>query len=244
MFYALCIFIVVVLGFSAAEEIPLSPITICKRNSINYSDCLRAAIQETWPQFVKGLPEFDFPPLDPIIYKCGNAVFDRGAIHGVANVSNFIGEGMSKTRILNARSHFADEIFRLEINVQVPKLTGSGELKAEGTLAGFRISGKGFYNITAEDLQGPWIIKGHVVNDTWIVEDFYALPSLKKMKVYFDIFDGNKEFNDFVVNFVNEYWPSLYRVLLPTAVEVWNPWLCDLANRFFSKVSFTKIFPQ
>ncbi|XP_067214452.1 uncharacterized protein [Linepithema humile] len=232
MFYALCIFIVVVFGLSAAKEVPLPPITICKQNSVNYSDCLKVAIQKAWPQFVKGLPEFDFPPLDPFTFEFGNVVFDRDAIHGVVNISNFIGEGLSKTRFLAVRPYFDDEVFRLEVDLQTPKLTGSSEISVEGP-----------YNITVEDLQATWIMKGHVANDTWTVENFYVGPSVKKFTLHFDIFKDNKEFNDLVVNFANEHWPSLYRIILPTAVEVWNPWLCDLANSFFSKVSFTKIFP-
>ncbi|XP_067214454.1 uncharacterized protein [Linepithema humile] len=242
MFYTLCTFIIVVFGFSAAEEVPLPPITLCKRNSVNFDDCLKTAIQEAWPQFVKGLPEFDFPPLDPFFYEYGKAVFDRGLVDGVANVSNFIGEGYAKTRFLGVRSHFADKVFRLNINVQIPKLTGSGELEAKGTIIGYRISGKGPFNVTMEGLQVEWIIKGHVTNDTWTVEDFYATPTIKKITLYFDILD-NKEFNDVVVKGINVFSSLLYPVMLPAGVKMLNPWMCDLANRFFSKVSFTKIFP-
>jgi len=49
--------------------------------------------------------------------------------------------------------------------------------------------------------------------------------------------------DNFVVNFANEYWPIIYRIVLPVAINTYNPWLCNLANHFFSKVSFTEIFP-
>jgi hypothetical protein len=54
----------------------------------------------------------------------------------------------------------------------------------------------GLFNLTVEDLQASWIIKGHVINDTWIVEDFYAAPSIKKMEVYYDLFN-NKELSKY-----------------------------------------------
>ncbi|XP_012215633.1 protein takeout-like [Linepithema humile] len=244
MLYAICAFIVVVFAFSAAEQVPLPPITICKRNSDNYSDCLKAAIKEAWPQFVKGLPEFDFPSLDPITFEFGNAVFDNGPIHGVVNVSNFIIEGFAKTRFLGVRSHFDDKIFQLDIDIQIPQIAGSGEVNAVGILGGFRMGGNGLVNVTLEDLHGTWIMKGHVANDTWTVEDYYAAPSPKNMKVYFEnLFNGNKELNDLAMVFVNEYWPLLYRIIIPIGADTWNPWLCDLVNRFFSKVSFKEIFP-
>jgi len=47
-----------------------------------------------------------------------------------------------------------------------------------------------------EDITGLWIIKGHVANDTWTIEDFYAAPSIQKMKIYFDLFK-DKEFSEY-----------------------------------------------
>ncbi|XP_067214445.1 uncharacterized protein [Linepithema humile] len=242
MFYALCTFIVLVFGFSAAEEVPLPPITLCKRNSVNFDDCLKTAIEEAWPQFIKGLPEFDFPPLEPINYESGTAIYEGGVIHAVVNVTNFIGEGLPQTHFLAVKSHFSDQIFHLEIDTQIPKITGSGDIVGRGNVAGFPINGKGPFNLSMEDLETKWIIKGPVANDIWTVEDFYAAPSIKKVRIYFDLIRGNKELNDLAVNVVNEFWPSLYRIVIPAAAKAWNPWLCDLTNRFFSKVSFTKIF--
>jgi len=172
-----------------------------------------------------GLPEFDFPPLDPIIYDYAHAVFDAGAINVAINISNFICVGFAKTRFLNTRSHFADEVFHLEIDIEISKLTCAGKVDTAGTLGGFALTGKGktvysvisfiekYYNIiltiiiytighlnvTVEDLQESWIMKGHVTNDTWTVEDFYVAPSIRKMKVYFeDFFDGNKELSEYI----------------------------------------------
>lgn len=90
-----------------------------------------------------GLPQFDFPSLDPLIYEFGSGKFDSGIIHGAINVSNFNIEGFAKTHFLNARSHFFDDIFHLEIDIQIPKITGFGECDARGNLGGFRMGGKG-----------------------------------------------------------------------------------------------------
>ncbi|XP_012215636.1 uncharacterized protein [Linepithema humile] len=244
MFYSVCIFSVVVFGFSAAEEFPLPPLTICEQNSTNYFNCLKLAIQEAWPQFVKGLPEFDFPPLDPITYEFGEATFDVGMVHGDIKISNFTSKGLAKTRFIGVRTHFLNNNFRLEIDVQIPKIAGTGKCDAVGTIGGIRMGGKGHFNITMEDLQGAWILQGQVANDRWTVEHVHVTPSVKKMQLYFDdFFDGNKELNDLAMMFANEYWPPIYRAMLPITSEAWDPWLCDLVNRFFSKVSFTKIFP-
>jgi len=49
--------------------------------------------------------------------------------------------------------------------------------------------------------------------------------------------------DDLAVLFVNEFWPPLYRVMLPTAADVWDPWLINYVNIIFSKVPFSKVFP-
>lgn len=56
----------------------------------------------------------------------------------------------------------------------------------------------GPFNLTFEDLQTKWIIKGHVVNDVWTVENFYATPSIKKVKIYFNIIKGSKEISEYI----------------------------------------------
>ncbi|XP_011631867.1 uncharacterized protein LOC105423709 [Pogonomyrmex barbatus] len=242
LFYILSIFSVITFGLSASPTLHL---ITCKRDSANYSTCLKHALEEAWPRFTKGIPEIGFPTLDPLFYKYVKVSIDTGEIHAEIIFTNVSGSGLAEARFSDIRAHFLDDdVFRLEIDVYVPKLYASGFVKARGTLSSFVLSGGGYYNVTAEDVSGPWDLIGHVVNDTWIVESFRAVPSLQKLKVQSDdLFDGNKELNNLVLTFVNEYWPSLYRVLLPIAVKEWNPWFTSIANTFFSKVSFSELFP-
>ncbi|XP_011706335.1 PREDICTED: uncharacterized protein LOC105461532 [Wasmannia auropunctata] len=102
---------------------------------------------------------------------------------------------------------------------------------------------KGTYNTTADDARTTWDLTGHVINDTWIVERFRVIPTISKFEIYFDDILEGKELNEIVVNFVNEFWPPIYRAILPTAADAWEPWLVNFANSFFSKVSFSEIFP-
>jgi len=240
--YALSAFsAIAAIGLCIAEELP---VTTCKRNSPNYSNCLKLAIHESWPRFVKGLPEFDFPSLDPLSYEHGKFVFDRGEVHGTVIITNAIIKGLTKTNFPAVRTHFLDDVFRLEIDTRIPRLLGEGDCEAEGRVGGFKMGGKGSYNLTLGDIRATWDLTGHVANDTWTVEHFYCLPSVGNMKISLNnLFDGNKELNDLAMFFANEYWPTLYRVMLPTTSEIWDSWLTDLSNRFISKVSFSKLFP-
>ncbi|KAL6422469.1 hypothetical protein ACFW04_010637 [Cataglyphis niger] len=159
-------------------------------------------------------------------------------------MENVICEGLKIIRFSNIKSHFLDDVFRLEIDTQVPRLFIDGDCEAEGRIGGFRMGGKGHFNLTLEDIRGTWDLTGHVVNDTWTVEHFRFLPTVGNMKIYLNnLFNNNNELNDLAMFFVNEYWPTLYRAMLPITSKNWDSWLTDLSNRLFSKVSFSKLFP-
>ena len=81
--------------------------------------------------------------MDPIIYENGHYVFNRGEVHGSINVTYFICVGFGNTRFLGGRSHFTENVFHLEIDTQIPRLDGSGEINAVGNLAAFRMGGQG-----------------------------------------------------------------------------------------------------
>jgi len=55
----------------------------------------------------------------------------------------------------------------------------------------------GPFNLTANDVSGTWNMTGHVVNDTWIVEHIRVLPSVRKLKLYFDLFQDSKEISEY-----------------------------------------------
>ncbi|XP_011705289.1 PREDICTED: uncharacterized protein LOC105460537 isoform X2 [Wasmannia auropunctata] len=243
LIYVFYVLSVAVFGLSSAAETTV--LVTCKRGSVNYFACLKHAVEEVWPQLSeKGLSEFDFPALDPLLYEYGKAVFNTDIIHAEVIISNLTIIGISKTHFNGVRAHFLDDVFRLEIDTVIPKIFLKGTAKLDGTLGILRIVDKGPFNLNIDEVITTWDITGHIINDTMIVEHFRMLPSVKKLEIYFEFFQGNKEINDVAVNFVNEFWPPLYRAMLPLTSEAWDSWLSALCNRLFSKMSFSKLFPK
>lgn len=250
LIHVLSILSIAIYGLSSAG--PQLPVTTCKRDLVDNSACLKRALKKAWPQFIAGLPEFDFPSLDPFAFKYGKFTHDviRGdhhnedVIRGDIILSNVTALGLSKTRFTDVRTHFLDGIFRLEVDTTVPNIFLSGAVETNAMLNVFRLDTKGSFNLTAEDLIGTWSFTGPVINDTWSVEHFLYSPSIGKVKVGYDsLLEESKEFYNLVVSFINEYWPLIYRVILPSLYETWDPWVVNIANKFFSKVSFSVIFP-
>ncbi|XP_011064517.1 PREDICTED: uncharacterized protein LOC105152119 [Acromyrmex echinatior] len=245
LFYALsAICSVAAFGFFVTGEYTL-PVSTCKQDAADNSACLKQAFEKAWPRFIEGLPEFDFPPMDPLFYEYGKVMLNSGELRGELIMSNVTAIGLSKARIFNARTQFlSHDVFRLEIGVQMPKLFLKGAAKINGSLSIFRIVNEGNFNITLNDVRALWEITGHVVNDTWIVEQFHITPLIGKFKIYYkDLSESTKEFSDLLINFVNEYWPTIYRTVLPIMAKEWDKFYIDIANRLFAKVSFSKVFP-
>ncbi|KAL6262155.1 hypothetical protein P5V15_007252 [Pogonomyrmex californicus] len=244
LYYMLSVFSFVTLGLSTSGQFT-PPLITCKRDSDNYSACLKHAIQEAWPRFNKGIPEIGFPPLDPLVFKYGKIIVNSDEIHAEVGFTNLTYIGLSEAHFSDVRTHFLDnDVFRLEVNTDTPKLQIKGFVTAMGTLGPFRLNSKGPFIISLDDVVGTWDLIGDVVNDTWIVKNFTYPPSPRKFRLNADnLIEGNKVLNDLILGFVNEFWPPLYRTMLPAMIKMWDPWLVDIANNFFSKVSFSQLFP-
>ncbi|XP_026826274.1 circadian clock-controlled protein [Ooceraea biroi] len=227
----------------AAADLEL-PVQTCKHDAPDYSSCLRLAMQEAWPNIIPGIPELDLPRLDPYFTKEQRNVYASGDIHADTTVTDVNTYGLAKTRFLAVRPEYSDDFLKLEIDVEIPKMLIEGNFKAEGGMGAFKLGGEGFFNISLEDIKGTWAIEGHVANDRWTIEHFLISPEIGKMQIWFsDLFNGNEELNKTALKFVNEYWPSLYRSVLPFMAEMWDAELTQISNRIFSKVSFSKTFP-
>ncbi|XP_011704701.1 PREDICTED: uncharacterized protein LOC105459994 [Wasmannia auropunctata] len=245
LFYTVSVFSVATFGLFSAGKATL-PFTPCKRNSVDFADCLQRSIEEAWPRFSAGLPEYDFPPLDPMYLEHLPITVDLDNVRGEIIISNLTALGISTIRFPAVRSHFHDNVFRLEIDAVLPLLFIEANIEVNGTISIFKFCGKGYYNETVHDIRGTWDLTGHVVNDTWNIEHFYTAPSMRKYIVYFgNLSEEVKEFNDivvYVVKIVNEYWPILHRLMLPITATTVDPFLASIPKKFFSKVPFSEVF--
>lgn len=216
----------------------------CKKDSEDFSSCLRLAIQEAWPTFIQGLPDFDIPPLDPYHVDSHSVDYENGQLRAHMTATDVRTYGLAKTRFLSVKPEIKDDFFRLEIDIEIPKLLLDGDYKAEGSLHSFKVGGKGFFNVSMEDIRGTWDISGHIVNDKWKVEHFRVAPTVGDMKIWFsDLFHGNEDLNRAALVLANEYWPVVYRGMLPRLIDEWDPYFTEFINRFFSKISFSTVFP-
>lgn len=229
----------------AAGDYQLPPtVKTCKKDSDDFASCLRLAIQEAWPTFVQGLPELDMPPLDPYYVDHHSAEYNSGSMRGKMSATDIRTYGIAKARFLSVKPELTDDFFRLDIDLDLPKILIEGDYNADGSVGNFKIGGTGSFNVSLDDVRCTWGISGHVANDRWVVEHFIVTPEVGHLKIWFsDLFNGNDQMNQAAMLFVNEYWPIVYRGMLPKLVEMWDPHLTEITNRLFSKIPFSKVFP-
>ncbi|EZA55205.1 hypothetical protein X777_05275, partial [Ooceraea biroi] len=118
-------------------------VTTCHRDATDYSTCLRDAIQEAWPRFVPGLPDFNFPPIDPAFYDHHNVTYDSGELHIFTHGINNTVSGLGDARFLDVKAYFTDNIFQLEIDMQIPQFTVDGISDVIGEVGPFRVNSTG-----------------------------------------------------------------------------------------------------
>ncbi|XP_020288997.1 uncharacterized protein LOC109857258 [Pseudomyrmex gracilis] len=242
-FYTLAVFCATAFVLVAAQDIEL-PVQTCSRDAPDYTSCLRLAMQEAWPSFISGIPQLEIPVLDPYFTDHQRTVYESNNIKADITVTNVNTYGLAKAQFLAVRPHHSPDFFKLEVDVELPKALIEGNYKADGSLGSFQIGGEGFFNISMEDIKATWAMEGPVANDRWTIEHFHLNPEVGKMQVWFsDMFNGNEELNQAAMKFVNEYWPQLYRTMLPFVAKNWDEHLTEVSNRIFSKVSFSKTFP-
>lgn len=95
-----------------------------------------------------GLPEFDFPPLDPFLYEHGEGAFNNGDLRGEITVTNLTVKGLKKNHITDVRAHLADDVFRLEVDYVLPRLYLRSSITTDAKLGPFSMKGKGTINST------------------------------------------------------------------------------------------------
>ncbi|XP_014607693.1 PREDICTED: circadian clock-controlled protein-like [Polistes canadensis] len=232
--------------FVASEQQLKLPAEVktCKRDADDFASCLRLACQESWPLFVKGIPEFDMPPLDPFYDEYSLFEFGSNELHGKISTKDIYYYGFKNMKFLAVRPEYTGDRFKLEVDLSMPKGLAEGHFNIDANLVNFKLNGEGQFNVSAEDIKVTWFISGPVKNDRWIIEEYRPRPQIRKLKVWADnFFNGNPELSKVLLNFINEFWPTIYRGMLPFVEDVWNKKYSPILNHFFSKLSFNEVFP-
>lgn len=85
----------------------------------------------------------DLPILDPFFLAEDRIVYETADMRGDVTVKNVNTYGFAKARFLAVRPQYSDNFFKLEVDVELPKMLIEGNYKAEGAVGALQVGGEG-----------------------------------------------------------------------------------------------------
>ncbi|XP_049774148.1 uncharacterized protein LOC126161990 [Schistocerca cancellata] len=222
----------------------------CSRNDPNLNECIRQMIMETVRKSKDGIPELGAPATEPFLVREMLLEYQQGDVEGKVLIKNSLAHGLSDVIVKDVRMNLNDGgKFRFEADVIFKRLLLEGEYKGQGKIITFPIDGKGVFNNSMTDVVGTFNVTGEYYQKAGRpflkLTRFSFLPEVGTMKVYAsNLFAGNDELNKAALAFANEFWPVLYKELLPYADEAWDKVMRNEGNKVLAAIPFDVLFPD
>nr|XP_029724927.1 putative beta-carotene-binding protein [Aedes albopictus]XP_029724969.1 putative beta-carotene-binding protein [Aedes albopictus] len=228
-------------------ELP-SFMRICNRNDPELGQCIKDSIQRLLPELVNGIPSIGFPAIDPFTQDSNYFEYKNQQMHGSLHLKNAKTYGMSRAQIRDVRAAAGDDTFNMEVDVYFPKVITEGKYKGEGRFNAIKLVSKGYFNVTTTDVSTTWKISGRTTQrqgeEYLLIDKFDMTPEVGDMKVYATGLFPDPGLNQVALDFVNQYWPSLYKEMLPETRHSWEPMMLDIINKMFNRVPYRRLLPK
>ncbi|CAO1354082.1 unnamed protein product [Diamesa hyperborea] len=226
-------------------ELP-SSLKICKFNDPKRDECIKDSIQTFLPELHNAFPSINFPSMDPFVYESGRFEYKQTArMQGSIDVKNSKFYGLSRGQVRGVKSNITDKTMELEIDVFLPRIFNNGLYKGETFFNDIKFASKGSYNLTMKNVAANWKIKGSIVTvdgEDYIKMNFFdMIPTVGEMKISATGLFPDAQLNQVANEFVNQYWPMMYKEMLPETRKAWEPIVLELLNKFFLTIPYRRL---
>lgn len=222
----------------------------CRRKDENFNTCVKSTLQTLLPKFSDGIPELNISALDPFYLDEYLLHYDSGDISGKCLFKNVYTHGLKNVKITDVRSEVDDpDYFEMEIDTFFPKISGTGNYKAEGLIGNFPIQGKGIFNVTSFNITGTMHLIGHAIKmdgekHIKITDVRLKEHEIGDMKIYAtNLINGNAELSQMALTFLNQFWRLFHQLMLPTIQEGFEKVGRPFINQLFLQVPYDQLFP-
>lgn len=214
------------------------------------------------------MPEIGFRAMDPYSDERISMQFKQVAgFDGSIEVKNFRFYGLARAQVRDVKSQFKGNSMELEIDMLFPRLFTEGSYKSEASMrSGLKFSSKGDYNISMTDVAAVWKMKGNLVKvngeEYMKITNFDMVPTVGDMKIAASGIFPNPDMSkktckiiqyNFLVSFlfdiadqiflgfINQFWPMMYKQMLPVTRQLWETEMIKLLNNFFNIIPFRRL---
>ncbi|KAI5636245.1 hypothetical protein NE865_11009 [Phthorimaea operculella] len=232
--------VVALAGLFGACDAKLAPDFIHPCNNTERA-CLIRATQDAIPDFAKGLPELGVPSLDPFI-------IDELPIQLPGVKVTFLEgrvTGLRKCEVLNVEAYLEKNLFILEVKCNI---TIKGKYTAVGRLLLFPINGEGDSRIKITNSVIKLNIRTKYFKDSE-GRDHFGIKSYRYTfdygeKIHYvisNLFKGNAELSNTVLQFLNENWRAVTEEFGKPVVDYAMNVTIDTAKKFFDAVPYDEL---
>ncbi|XP_053958617.1 uncharacterized protein LOC128863474 [Anastrepha ludens] len=255
---SLVILFACLIGFSAAQlrvnaELPELPdfkpvselpadIPTCEQGDININECIKRAFQKLTPRLKDGIKELNIPPMDPFIIERNNIDVSGSFAQGRVQVRNVRVFGISEGDVQKVNFNLDGNNVRMELVTKMPRLYVEGNYKADLKINEVKMTPKGYFNVTMTDLLLSSESEGELYErdgHTYLrLTKFNFEPEIGDMQIYASNLVPDPSLNAVILDFVNQYWRQVYKIMLPQTRDTWEPMFLRVMNLFLGAIPF------
>uniref|UniRef100_A0A1A9VIU4 Uncharacterized protein n=1 Tax=Glossina austeni TaxID=7395 RepID=A0A1A9VIU4_GLOAU len=212
----------------------------CREDDPALNECIRKALQRGIHFFKTGIPAINVPVVDPFHIHKVNYQFSNNVIKGKIRLRNINVKGLSDITVKNVDYSRKRNHVHIIVDAAMPRLIIEGNHRADVVINNVKILSNGSFSLTLINL----VVK--VIMDTELYErDGHEHDRV--LKVNFDINADDMKIkaggllpepalNDAIVDFINENWRQLYKIIFAEARPMWEPTAVKFVNDYTSYI--------
>ncbi|XP_017489892.1 PREDICTED: uncharacterized protein LOC108378105 [Rhagoletis zephyria] len=227
--------------FKPVSELP-ADIPTCEQGDVNINECIKRAFQQLTPRLKDGIKELNIPQMDPFIIERNNIEVGGGFAQGRVQVRNVRVFGISEGIVQKVDFRLDGNNVHMGLVSQMPHLYIEGNYKADLMINEVKMTPKGYFNVTMSDLLLSSQSEGELYErdgHTYLrLTKFNFEPEIGDMHIYASNLVPDPALNAVILDFVNQYWRQVYKVMLPQTRSTWEPMFLRVMNLFLGAVPF------
>ncbi|XP_044738872.1 protein takeout-like [Chrysoperla carnea] len=217
----------------------------CRIQDENIQECMTKSAQTVISILKNGIPELDFPTLDPFHIDSLLLPDLDGPVTLSQKYSNAILTGLGDIKIINFT--IDKSTYRIQAKVTTPQITFYGDYEVSGHILVLPMVGTGKVNFTLSNISSDILLEFNVIekNEIEYLEITKVHVPIEAEQHYFrydNLFNGNKTLGDNMNAFLNEHAEEVAADMRPVFEAACDETFEKYLNKLFTNVplSLTK----
>ena len=220
----------------------------CPASLKNKNDCLKDAVQSAFVYLKHGLPEFNFPGIEPVNIPSMTIGEGTGTVHVVQNFKNVKVYGISSMKVDHVVQTTTDDGSKMVTTGVIDEIRLEADYNLNGKILILPVYGEGkcVIKLTNTTIITTSVSKHYNKKETVYskVEDFIVSIDPDKVHFQFDnLFNGDKALGEQINNILNDQSKEVYADIRKQYEEAFGIIFKNYANLIYEKVPLNDLYP-